>query len=64
MISFALQASCVKLVSLINQSLEAEIVPFIFPFAVSNYFFPILKKKSPPSSFKAVEQRSSPTIYS
>ena len=63
MISFALQASCVKLVSLINQSLEAEIVPFIFPFAVSNYFFPILKK-SPPSSFKAVEQRSIPTIYS
>ena len=46
MILFALQASCVELVSLINQSLEAEIVPFIFPFAVSNYFFPILKKKN------------------
>ena len=46
MISFALQTSCVKLVSLINQSLEAEIVPFILPFAVWNYFFPTLKKIS------------------
>lgn len=45
MISLTLQTSYMKLISLMNQRLEVENVPFIFPSAVSNDFFPILKKK-------------------